>query len=170
MNILNNLKTLAVIIMTAMAFTSCSKDQTSLSVDDIQGKAKIKGIIFYSEGVEYKNNDSHEIIKMATNTTILVKISNNQLSLKGNAYGFTTFETVTNDKGEYEIEVPALENGTTIIIQPQSFVGKYKSIDEWNNGKPVYATLEGIFEAKESCSVTPNQIIFKDIEYEFNER
>ena len=157
--------------MAAMAFTSCSKDQTSLSVDDIRGKAKIKGTVSYSEGIEYKNNERNEIIKMATNTTVLVKISNAGLSLKNNTYGFTTFETVTNDKGEYEIEVPVLENGTTIIIQPQTFIGKYKTIDNWNNGKPVYETLEGIFEAEATYySVKPNEIRFGDIEYTFNER
>ncbi len=160
MNILNNLKSLAVIAIATMAFTSCSKDQTSFSIDDIQGKARIKGTVFYSEGT---NNRGDEIIKMATNTTILVKIDNSYLSPIGNAEGTTTFETVTNGKGEYEIEIPVLEKGALVTIQPQAFIGKQKNSSS-------NETEEGIFTAEATCQVVPNDIQFKDIEYQFNAR
>ncbi len=159
MNILNNLKSLAVIAIATMAFTSCSKDQTSFSIDDIQGKAKIKGTVSYSEGYDRTGN---KIIKMATNTTILVKIDNNDLSPIGNAYGTTTFETVTNGKGEYEIEIPVLEGGAFVTIQPQDFIGKQKNFSS--------NETEGIFTAETTCHVVPNDIQFKDIEYQFNPR
>lgn len=175
MNILNNLKSLAVIAIATMAFTSCSKEQTSLSIDDIQGKARIKGTLTYSEGTEYKNGESNKIIKAATNTTIWVKISNASLSPNGQIPGYTTFETVTDAKGEYEIEVPVSESiyGTEIRMQPQPFIGKYKKIsnDNWNYNRPTYETIEGVFETDEiSFNARPNQIIFKDIEYRFEER
>lgn len=178
MNILNNLKSLAVIAIATMAFTSCSKDQTSFSIDDIQGKAKIKGTLTYSEGTEYKNGESNKIIKAATNTTIWVKINNASLSPNGQTLEhttYTTFETVTDAKGEYEIEVPVSESiyGTEIKMQPQPFIGKYKKIsnDNWNYNRPTYETIEGVFETDEiSFNARPNQIIFKDIEYQFNAR
>lgn len=158
MNILNNLKSLAVIAIATMAFTSCSKEQTSLSIDDIQGKARIKGTLTYSEGFD---KNYREISKTATNTTIWVKISNASLSPKGQAHGYTTFETATDAKGEYEIEPPVSENGTNIIIQPQAFTGK-------RYDRPADETIEGVFEKEVTLySVTPNQIKCMNIKYGF---
>ena len=78
MNILNYLKTF--VVVAAIAFTSCSKEQTSLSIYDFQGRAKIMGHVSYPVREEYqKDSETPAIPKViwesAANKQLFIKIN-----------------------------------------------------------------------------------------------
>ena len=49
MDKLTRIKTLIACAIVALGFSSCSEDQTSLSIDNVQGKAIIKGSFVYDD-------------------------------------------------------------------------------------------------------------------------
>lgn len=156
-----------------LAVTSCGNDQTSLSIEDIQGKAKIVGSLAYSEGQSYENGQYAELIKPASQKRVFVKVSNGSLDPKGTASGYTTYETMTDENGNYEIEIPAVEKaaGTNIIVQPETFVGTRTLLTGVENGQPKFEQKEVVFEiAERSLVVKPNDIKVEDLTYGFTER
>ncbi len=110
-------------------------------------------------------------MRAANNVKVLVKISNQSLDPKHAANGYTIYETTTDFNGDYKIEVPAVENdgqGTTVIIAPESFLGKY-SITTYNKRE----TQNGIFETNISegtVRVLPNDLKVVDLTYRFTKR
>lgn len=173
MGILSNSKVLATCVLTLLLATGCSKEQTSLSIDDIKGKAKIVGSLAYSEGQSYANGQFSELVKPAAGKRVFVKISNSSLDPNGKAQGYTTYETVTDEAGEYEIEIPAVEKteGMSVIVQPETFVGTRTLLATIDNGEPVFEQKEVVFEiAEQNITVKPNDIEVKDLFYGFTER
>ncbi|WP_308756792.1 hypothetical protein [uncultured Bacteroides sp.] len=165
MNYLSGLKTLLAIAIVTVALSSCSEDQTSLSINDIQGKATIIGSFVYNDGQTYSSSTTTPVSpdKPAMNVKMYVKIENSSLSPNNNAQGYTTFETSTDANGEYEIEIPAVENGVEVSIQAESFIGKKYSTTSGGTtgiGNSVL-TKEGVYEAApiQLSGVKPNDII-----------
>lgn len=165
MNYLNGLKTLIAIAIATVAFSSCTEDQTSLSINDIQGKATIIGSFVYNDGQTYPGSTTTSVSsdKPAMNVKVYVKVSNASLSSNSNAKGYTTFETSTDANGEYEIEIPAVENGVEVSIQAESFIGrKYSTVSGSTTGiGNSFLTEEGVYEATpiQLSEVKPNDII-----------
>lgn len=163
MNYLNGLKTLIAVAVATLAFTSCSEEQTSLSINDIPGKAKIIGSFTYNDGQTTSSSTTANSDKPVMNTTVYVKISNASLS-PNSGNGYTIFETTTNANGEYEIEIPAVETGTDVTIQAASFIGKKYTTStsgSTTTGGNKIITKEGVYEANSITlsSIMPNDII-----------
>lgn len=171
---MNILKKFAVFAAFAAAMTvaGCSdQDQSSLSIEDFQGRAKISGTVSYNEGQAYNNGKYTELNKVAANTPVYIRISNSSLLPNGNASGYTTLETVTDANGKYEIEVPLPDQGARIYLHAPSFTGTRTLLKSWENGSPVFEKQEVVFEmASTSLSVVPNDIVFENLKYGFVEQ
>ena len=122
MNILRKFAVFAAFAAVTTVFVGCSdQDQSSLSIEDFQGRAKISGTLSYNEGQAYNNGNYTELNKVAANTPVYIRISNTYLSPNGNASGYTTLETVTDANGKYEIEVPLPDQGARIYLHAPTF-------------------------------------------------
>lgn len=164
MNYLNGLKTLMIVAIAAVAFSSCSEDQTSLSINDIKGTAKLIGSFTYDDGQATTTSSSSSTTseKPAANVKVVVYISNASLDPKSDATGYTTYETTTDAKGEYEIVIPAVETGTNITIQAAPFEGKhyYSSNSSSSSSSSAPVVKEGVYSVIYiTGSVKPNDII-----------
>lgn len=163
MNYLNGLKTLMIVAIAALAFSSCSEDQTSLSINDIPGKAKIIGSFTYNDNQAVSSTlPSATSVKPVMNMKVYVMISNKSLDPKDNAKGYTTYETTTDANGEYTIEIPAVETGTSVTIQGAPFEGKYytTSSTTTTTGSNPVVTKDGVYEVNTiTINAKPNDII-----------
>lgn len=161
----------AALLLTVVAMVGCSKEQSSLDIQDIPGKAKVLGSFSYDAGQGYSNGMYVQLIKPAANIKVVVKVSNASLSPNGNATGYTYYETVTNEQGAYEVQVPAVDKGTTIVIAPDPFFDTYAKVVSVEDGTPVYEKEEKLYKiAPETRSVTPNDIQIFDAQYTDQER
>lgn len=165
MNMLNKFKLFIAVATTAVAVSSCSEDQTSLSANDIKGKAKIKGIITFNEGQSYQNGKFTEIIKPYAQDTVFVKIANSSLDPDGQAAGYTTYIALTDENGQYEVEVPAVDRqeGTKVTVQTKPYVGTRYMLVSWEDEKPVFEAQEVIFKGNFTETVHPYDIVLKDV-------
>jgi hypothetical protein len=137
----------------ALVFSSCSKDQSSFDIDDIPTNAKIIGNLSYDAGYGYTNGKYTQLIKPAANVRVIFKIKNSSISPTGTGNGYTYYETATNADGAYEIILPALENGTSVTIAPDSFLGTYSTVKSVSNNTPSFDNKETQF-AIESKEIT----------------
>lgn len=152
--------------------TGCAKEQSSISVDDIKGSAKIVGTLSYSQGTGHSSNKFTELVSPAANRKVWVKVPNNSLAPNGQATGFSTFETVTDENGKYEVVIPAVDqNGMTVHVQAESFEGTHtlvKSISgsniEWDHRNVVF-----YHDDVNVAGVRPNDIKVANIAYGFQE-
>lgn len=151
MNKLIGIKTLMFSAITALFFVSCSEDQTSLSIDDIQGKATLIGSFTYDDNQSTSSSSTSSATseKPVMNTTVYVKIANSSLDPKENATGYTVYETTTDANGEYKIEIPVVETGTEVTIQAESFVGKRYESTGFGSTNTTVTTKEGVYEVQE---------------------
>ena len=142
----------------ALVFSSCSKEQSAFNIGDIPTSAKIVGNLSYDAGYGYTNNKYTQLIKPAAGVKVIFKISNSSISPTGTASGCTYYETTTNEKGSYEIVIPAVENGTKVTITPESFFGTYNTVKSVSNNTPVFDNKEVLF------NVSPKDITIKPFE------
>lgn len=172
MNILRKFAVFAAFAAAMTVFAGCSdQDQSSLLIEDIQGKVKITGTISYSEGQAYVNGQYAELYKGVVNAPVYVLIKNADLLLDTNALGYTTLETMTDTVGRYEIEIPVPNQGADVILQTPSFTGKHTLLKEWKNNEPIFQTDEVVFYMDTLVfRVSPNEILFKDFAYCFKKR
>lgn len=149
----------------------CSKEQSSLDIQDIPGKAKIIGNFSYDAGQGYVDDIYVQLIKPAANIKVVVKVSNSSLSPNGNATGYTYYETTTNEQGAYEVEVPAVDRGTTVVIAPDPFFDTYAKVVSVEDGEPVFEYEEKIYKINPTTkNVTPNDVQIFDAQYSYQER
>lgn len=173
MKLRQKLNVLAVGLIATALFSGCSQDQSSISINDIQGKAKIIGNLSYSEGQTYEGGKFVELVKPAAEKKVYVEVSNASLSPNGSAQGYTLYETVTDAEGNYEIEVPAVAKtaGTSVTIRTEDFVGKRQLLYEISEQVPVFKATDVVFTCNEKTeSLKPNQIKVADMKYGFKER
>lgn len=159
MDKLTRIKTLIACAIVALGFSSCSEDQTSLSIDNIQGKAIIKGSFVYDDNKTSSSSTAVNTEKPVMNTTVYVMINNSSFNNNSSSYGgYTTLETTTDAQGKYEIEIPAVENGVTVTIKAKSFEAPYYKINS-NSGS---GTAQNSVIAKDAVYSSP-EIILSDI-------
>jgi len=173
MKLRQKLNVLAVGLIATALFSGCSQDQSSISINDIQGKAKIIGNLSYSEGQAYESGKFVELVKPAAEKKVYVEVSNASLSPNGSAQGYTLYETVTDAEGNYEIEVPAVAKtaGTSVTIRTEDFVGERYLLYEMLEQAPEFKTTNVVFSCSEKTeSLKPNQIKVADMKYGFKER
>ena len=160
----------AAFVMSALVmFSACQKEQTSLSLDDITQKAKVTGTIVYPNSYEL---GADNVVSLATapvdSASVVVKVATSSFS---NSDNWLTITTYTNSKGEYSVEVPAADGGTTVKIQAVSFNGTQKYLKEVKGGELVWDEKTGVFSTSEKdMTVYPGQTVSYDVVYEFKEQ
>ena len=99
--------------------SSCSKEQSELTLDSVKGSATIEGTVLYDMGAT-KNLDatiSPVTRVIAAGVTVLVKIDYSDYST--GSVGTKTFSTITNAEGMYTITVPvAVSADAKVSIYP----------------------------------------------------
>ena len=167
----NILKISAVLLALAMAFSSCTKVQSSMSIDDIPYKATVKGCLVYDMGQGYSNGKYIQQINPAAGVKVIVRVENSQLDPKGQAQGYTVYADTTDANGIYEIEVPSTSNGVEVKVKPETFTGKYYEVESIQNGAPVMKETEVYYEVNEkTISIIPGDLAVCDGVYTCNER
>lgn len=167
----SNLLTSFILLM--MLFAGCSKEQTSMSIEDIRERAKIIGNLCYNEGQRYEGGNIVDKISPAANKRILIEVSNASLSPTGTAQGNTTFTTMTDKEGNYSIEIPvaAKSQGTVITIKAETFEGTQSVLKSLNQPSPEFETKKGVYSyAGQTEIVKPNETIVCNMMYQFTER
>lgn len=173
MKLRQKLNVLAVGLIATALFSGCSEDQSSISINDIQGKAKIIGNLSYSEGQAFEGGRFVELVKPAAEKKVYIEVSNASLSPNGSAQGYTLYETVTDGEGNYEIEIPAVAKtaGTSVTIRTEDFVGERNLLEEMSEQGPLFKSTPVVFTCNEKAeSLKPNQIKVADMKYGFKER
>lgn len=141
-------KVASMLAICALMFAGCAKEQSSMNIEDIPGRAKIIGYLSYDSGQAYMNGEYVQRIQPAANKTVYVRVKNSSLSLKGNADGYTVFQATTDEKGAFSVEIPATDSGVSVEVQPETFTGVYTEFDEMVNGNPQFKSTDVVFEAK----------------------
>ncbi|MCD8184012.1 MAG: hypothetical protein LUE99_14065 [Bacteroides sp.] len=158
MNYLNGLRAVAMVAIAVLTFSSCSEDQTSFSIDDIQGKATLVGSLTYDDNQAIASGTGTSSVKPAANTLVYVKVSNVSLSPNYNGAGNTVYEVTTDANGEFKVEVPAVEPGSVVTIQPATFTGKYYAVVAGATGTST-VVKDGVYSVGGyTVSVLPNDI------------
>ena len=154
-----------------VVFSSCLKEQTALSIEDIPGSAKVMGILTYNKGQAYEGGKFIELKEVAAGVEVIVKVHNKTLSPNGNATGTTDYATTTKEDGSFEVIVPAVDGGVSYEIFAPSFQDTYKSLSErsWKDGEPVFDESEGVYELSKTGSMTlkPGSVAVENAVYTF---
>lgn len=144
----NHMKTLvkaAIFFASAMVmFSSCLKEQTGLSVEDIPGVAKISGKLMIDEGQAYEDGRFVELLRPAANYQITAKVDNNTLS-PTSAQGNTEYTVTTNEDGTFEIVIPAVDAGVNVELVAPAFLGVQSQLSSLviNDGQMLFENVEG---------------------------
>lgn len=143
----------AAAIAAAVLFASCTKEQSSLTIDSIQGSATIYGTALYDEGTV--KNESGAIIETnvvaAAGQTVLVKVSNS--SYASNTQGYQSYLGSVKDDGSFEISIPVGSNDASAEVSILPFKASYhKNI----NGEIV--TIDSVLFA----TPTPTNVSLSD--------
>ena len=154
-----------------VVFSSCLKEQTALSIEDIPGSAKVMGILTFNKGQAYEGGKFIELKEVAAGVEVIVKVDNASLSPNGNATGTTDYATTTKEDGSFEVIVPAVDGGVSYEIFAPSFQDTYKSLSErsWKDGEPVFDESEGVYELSKTGSMTlkPGSVAVENAVYTF---
>lgn len=154
-------KFFSAVVLMAIAFTGCVKEQSSFQVSDIPGKATIMGSYHYNAGQDYDYDQYIQVIKPLANHVVYAQLSNS--SLKSGSTGYTVYETVTDANGQFKIEVPATLEGVTVEVYPKPFIGKHSAVVGVEYGEPVIESTDVVYVAEhKTWSVKTNDIKFHD--------
>lgn len=164
-------KVAAMFASALVALSSCVKEQTGFSIDDIPGTAKVMGVITYNEGQTYKNGAFVDLKSPAANLEIVVKVSNDGLS-PNDAQGYTDYKVTTDAKGAYELVIPATENSMEVVVLAPSYQGIYKSLKSgfaFDGDEPVFSEKEVLYSFEKTDYVSAGRIVVIGGEYEREE-
>lgn len=162
---ITNLMLVAILSLVAIFISSCSEEQSSLQLSDIPTNAKIKGTLCYDAGYDYLNKSYVRLINPAANKKVYVEVKNS--SFKSGAQGCTTYETKTNEKGEYEIVIPAVKN-TSVTIIGETFIDTHSAVEDVKVNIPVFKTTESVYSFTSTIVVNPYDIKVCDGMYELD--
>ena len=119
MDKLTRIKTLIACAIVALGFSSCSEDQTSLSIDNIQGKAIIKGSFVYDDNKTSSSSTAVNTEKPVMNTTVYVMINNSSFNNNSSSYGgYTTLEQQRMPKVNMKSKFPPLKMELRLLLRP----------------------------------------------------
>ena len=118
----------AVAVAAAVLFASCTKEQSSLTIDSVQGSATVYGTAFYDEGAAELENGAITESNMvaAAGQTVLVKVPNSAYA--NNAQGYQSYLTTVNDDGSFEITVPVGSTDASAQVSILPFKATYNKI------------------------------------------
>lgn len=142
----------AMLSMVLVALVGCSKEQSSFNVEDIPGKAKVMGTLTYMAG---QDKEGKAVVRDAANVRVAALVYNEDL--KAGSEGFTTYETETNVKGQFTVEVPALDKGVRVKVVADPFFGSYSTLVDLDKG--IVAESEVLYKINPiEVQVIPNDI------------
>lgn len=175
MNILHRFKTTFTLAVVIAVFAGCSEDQSSLSIDNLPGKAQIVGKVTYSPRDTYDSYMANieSPMEAAVNKTVFVEVKNSSLGMDPMAQGYTTYTAVTDSKGEYEIEIPVSMMGTDIRVSANDFLGERLSyIYSFELYKYEKQMVEVVYisNPKYALGIQPNSLKVVDLQYEYRTR
>ena len=154
-----------------VVFSSCLKEQTALSIEDIPGSAKVMGILTFNKGQAYEGGKFIELKEVAAGVEVIVKVDNASLSPNGNATGTTDYATTTDENGVFEVIIPAVDGGVTYEIFAPSFQGVKKELSAscMKENELVFEENEGVFEFRYTGanSLYPGSVEVVNQEYSF---
>ena len=146
MDKLTRIKTLIACAIVALGFSSCSEDQTSLSIDNIQGKAIIKGSFVYDDNKTSSSSTAVNTEKPVMNTTVYVMINNSSFNNNSSNYGGYTIKANSFEAPYYKINSNS-GSGTTqnsviakdaVYSSPEIILNDIKPNDIIAAGKATY--------------------------------
>lgn len=111
-----------------VVFSSCLKEQTALSIEDIPGKAKVVGYLTLNKGIAYDGGKFSELKAPAADREVIVKVNNKSLDSHADPNSWTDYSAVTNAEGFFEVVIPAVEAGVKFKVVAPSFVDKYSQM------------------------------------------
>lgn len=144
-----------------MLFSSCLKEQTGLTVEDIPGVAKISGKLMINEGQAYEGGKFVELLKPAANYELLARVSNASLSPTSSAQGYTDYSVTTNEDGTFEIVIPAVDGGVDCELVAPSFLGVQSQLSSAaiSEGQMLFENVEGKYSYKKNLySLRPGDV------------
>lgn len=109
------------ILALTCSLASCNdEEQSSLNIDDIPGKATVIGHVSYNAGYE-KFNDGWKDYQYVPAKGKKVFFYMQFSSLDASNSGSKVYETITDNNGDYTIELPANNEGIEYSIKLESF-------------------------------------------------
>lgn len=160
---ITNIKFATLLALAVVLLVGCTKEQSSLSMDDLKKSAKIMGQYTYDEGMDYVGGKYERLIKPAAGVTVEVTIPVGDVTGNDKDKGVVTYTTKTDKDGRYEMVIPMTDNGVEVTIKPVDFVGVYQSVVEINGGTPEYLHQEVVYSAESAkVALKPNQIKVND--------
>lgn len=164
-------KVAAMFASALVVLSSCVKEQSGFSIEDIPGTAKVMGVITYNEGQAYQNGAFVDLKSPAANLEIVVKVANDGLS-PNDAEGYTDYKVTTDAKGAYEVVIPATENNMEVIVLAPSYQGVYKSLKRgfaFDGDDPVFSEKEVLYSFEKTDYVSAGRIVVIGGEYQKEE-
>ena len=116
--------------LTSAAFlTSCTKEQSTLTLDKIDGSATVTGTFTYDAGATRSaGSDGTEVIidshfVPAANQQVFVTVQNSEyISGQSGASGYQTFSGTTDQDGNFSITVPVGYTTISATVSAPSFI------------------------------------------------
>lgn len=159
----NLLKISALLVSFVLLYSSCTKVQSSMSIDDIPYKATVKGCLVYDMGQGYTNGKYVQLLKPAANVKVTVRVSNDQLDPNGEAQGYTVYTDTTDVNGIYEVTVPSTSEGVEVLVKPETFTGTYSEVTSVEDGNPVIKESQVYYEVNEkTVNIVPGDVAICD--------
>ncbi len=117
---------MAIATLLCVAATSCSKEQSELSLSDVVGTASVKGQICYNQGYNYTAGSDYYV--PVSNKTVYIDVDLS--SYDSNASGIERYTTTTDSSGNYSMTVPCSVSMETIsvTVKVPSFTATYYSL------------------------------------------
>lgn len=148
---------IAVVIALALGFTSCSDDQTELGIN-YSKMTEVKGYV----STQSVNRNDDVVFSAASGLKVYVQVSYADLTGDENASGLKRFETVTDNKGMYSIQVPATDKG----FEGQIFTDRIEG-SSYEDGK----SKEGYFKTGDyTINLKAGIVEIKDMTLQFVKR
>lgn len=144
----------------ALMLVSCSEEQSVFNIDHVPGKAKIRGTVTYNEGTTLSGGRFVYDYKPAVDLKVFVEVDN---SIYGSNFsGITVFETLTDEAGKYEIEIPAPAQSVSAVVYTEQFEGNHISVQRVNN---VVTTVSEnvVYGAYKSVDIRSHGIVYGDM-------
>lgn len=154
-----------------MVFSSCLKEQTGLTIEDIPGTAKISGKLMINEGQAYQGGKFVELLKPAANYELIVKVHNNTLFKNAAPDTYTNYTVTTGEDGTFELVIPAVDAGVDCDVVGPAFLGKQTKLSATaiNDGELLFEEVEGKYSFnKNLSSLRPGDVEVVNGVYSFN--
>ncbi|MBR5434328.1 MAG: DUF3869 domain-containing protein [Bacteroidales bacterium] len=145
-----------------IAFTGCSKEQSELSIDDVQAKATISGKVTYDGGSYYDKTDAATVLLdavAASNVTVVVKVNNKDYNGTDGTYQY--FETKTDENGNFSIDVPVYIAISNAEVYNLPFYAEWTE-DDNTSGEHVKKSYSNVLMKMTKTTVSANE---KDVKY-----